>query len=162
MKRFFGLLMLTILLSAGGLYSIGPFTDMDGIITDTTTGLEWTKCSMDNSGTGTLLPYISNCSGTAGQRTWAQAIGDCEALNFAGHSDWRLPNINELLSIMDISKSNPAMDTTCFPSNTVNYFWSSTTTPIYPSSALYVNFNTYGLSASASKSTGTINVRCVR
>lgn len=51
--------------------------------------------------------------------TWERAIQTCEDLNFAGFDDWRLPNVNELNSIVN----NPAIK------NGYNeaYAWSSTT-----------------------------------
>src|SRR6185436_1953845 len=42
-----------------------------GVVTDRTTGLVWTQCSMDNSGTGTLRTSASGCSNLVeGTRTW--------------------------------------------------------------------------------------------
>lgn len=37
--------------------------------------------------------------------TWQNALAYCEGLEYAGYTDWRLPNINEMLSIFD-----PALD----------------------------------------------------
>ena len=61
----------------------------DEVVTDSTTGLMWQK----NYGTKTL---------------WEQALYYCEHLVYAGYSDWRLPNRNELLSLVDYNKSSPA------------------------------------------------------
>ena len=41
--------------------------------------------------------------------SWQEALHICEDLEFAGESDWRLPNINELLSIVDYSESAPSL-----------------------------------------------------
>jgi len=41
---------------------------------------------------------------------WTDAIGYCETLTLGSHTDWRLPNFNELYFIADRSKSNPAID----------------------------------------------------
>ncbi|MCX5902809.1 MAG: DUF1566 domain-containing protein [Proteobacteria bacterium] len=83
----------------------------DGTITDTGTGLMWQKAT------------------APGTYTWEQALTYCENLTLpaGGYSDWRLPNRNELQSIVDYSRYNPAIDTTYFPDTQAAYYWSSTT-----------------------------------
>lgn len=113
-----GFLLYTSLLGA-------PFTDNgNGTVTDSATGLVWQKCS---AGLGTTLGNCSTGSFTAYK--WSNAISYCEGLTLGGRSDWRLPNINELGSIVDFTKSsNPTIDLTAFP-NTAAYgtYWSSST-----------------------------------
>jgi hypothetical protein len=92
------------------------FTDNnDGTITDNVTGLMWVK---DGSGAG--------CN-NGSQTDWTNSISFCHGLTFAGHSDWRLPNVNELFSIINHSLSYPAVDTTFFPNTQPSYYWTSTT-----------------------------------
>jgi len=55
-------------------------------------------------------------------KIWKEALSYCENLNFAGFNDWRLPNINELKTLIDDSKSNPA---SAFPNSPDHYLWSS-------------------------------------
>ena len=58
---------------------------------------------------------------------WEEAIEYCETVSFAGTEDWRLPNINELITIADRSKY-PATDTSYFKNMLINApVWSSTT-----------------------------------
>ena len=45
---------------------------------------------------------------SVGGKTWTEALKYCENLTYAGHSDWRLPNKNELASLVDFTKENPA------------------------------------------------------
>jgi hypothetical protein len=79
----------------GGPYNIGSYKNNgDGTISHLSTGLMWQQ-----SDNGTKM-------------TWAQAISYCETLNHAGYTDWRLPDIQELLSIVDYSTSNPAANST--------------------------------------------------
>ncbi len=93
----------------GGTLSIETFVDnANGTISDTTTGLMWQK-------------------GETGAMTWEQALAYCENLQLAGYNDWRLPNRNELQSIVDYARYNPAIDQTMFPGATSSYYWSSTT-----------------------------------
>jgi hypothetical protein len=58
------------------------------------------------------------------------AIGSCEALDYAGHTDWRLPNIKELMSIVDYEIYSPAINGTYFPNCQSNGYWSGTTTMV--------------------------------
>lgn len=55
-------------------------------------------------------------NGTANTYTWNQANGLTGTFNFAGKTDWRLPNIRELTTIVDLSVSSPSIDDAIFPS----------------------------------------------
>ena len=95
----------------------------DGTVTDKQTGLMWKQCEEGLSG--------SDCStGTVQTFTWQQALQQPETVNaqggFAGYQDWRLPNINELESLRDVSCYRPVTNTTVFPSTSISYvYWSS-------------------------------------
>ena len=91
-------------------------------VKDTQSNLEW----QDNEvGSGT---------------TWENAIEKCENLELAGHNDWRLPNINELKSIADISKYNPAI-VKVFKNTISFYYWSSTTYEGHKNDAWFIYFS---------------------
>ena len=65
--------------------------------------------------------------------TWKEALDYCENLEYAGHNDWRLPNKNELLSLVDYSKIGGEEDVeviSSFPGMTPDVFWSSTPAPV--------------------------------
>ena len=65
------------------------FTDNgDGTITDNATSLMWIKDALD--------PAINMID-----RTWYDQVDHIEALEYAGHADWRMPNMNELMSLID-------------------------------------------------------------
>jgi hypothetical protein len=111
--------------------------DVNGLtITDNTTGLEWEKITNDSTIHDGDNVY-----------TWAQAfqkIADLNTANFAGHSDWRLPNVNELQTLADYGRVGPALDPVfangvdSFLQST--FYWSSTTFAGFPVSAWGVNF----------------------
>jgi Protein of unknown function (DUF1566) len=82
--------------------------DAQPVVLDNVTGLTWQGCIFGLTGN-------SCATGTAGARTWQGALAYCEALSWAGKDDWRLPNIKELSSIVDVRHYDPAIDTTVFP-----------------------------------------------
>lgn len=68
-----------------------------GLVRDNSTGLIWTRCSLSENN---IPIYDFNCKGIRKKFTWSEAINACENLNYEGRSDWRLPNIKELQSIV--------------------------------------------------------------
>jgi hypothetical protein len=58
-------------------------------------------------------------------RTWAEAKAYCESLDVAG-GGWRLPRLKELLTIVDSTRGNPAIDPTAFPNTMLERYWSAT------------------------------------
>ena len=92
-------------------------------------------------------------------KTWTQAIEYCENLTLGSHIDWRLPNENELYSLSDMSKSNPAIES-IFKNVASYFYWSSTTYAGGSGYAWYVYFD-YGGQFYGIK-TNSYYVRCVR
>jgi hypothetical protein len=93
----------------------------DGTVTDTTTGLMWQQSETDAI-------------------AWEAAIAYCENLELAGYDDWRLPNRNELQSIVDYETYDPAIDTALFPGAMSSGYWSSTTRVYNTAGAWHVGF----------------------
>lgn len=142
----------------------------DGTITDNCTNLMWKKCSEGLSGatcgtgsasTMTWENGLALCEATAlcNDNTFA-ADGDCSENGGVKYNDWRLPNINELLSIVNYSTYSPSINTTYFPATVSNGYWTSTTYAYDTSNAWNVYFyfgSTYG-----DNKTSSYRVRCVR
>ena len=58
---------------------------------------------------------------------WESALAYCENLEFAGHDDWKLPNVKELQTLVDYSGVYPAIDGNLFNiTDEDSYFWTST------------------------------------
>ena len=93
-----------------------------------------------------------------------QAIVNCEGLVYggtgAGYTDWRLPNQNELLSIVNYSVFSPVITTAKFPNTQSGNYCSSTTSAGGTTDVWVVHFN-YGLMSYSIK-TSIYYVRCVR
>ncbi len=116
-----------------------PFTvSADGQeVTDTKTGLVWRRCAEGMTTSG------GTCTGTASTFTHDAALtrASTQATATATGVAWRLPNVKELSSIADKSRSNPAIDTAAFPATPASWFWSSSPYVGFAGSAWYVNFN---------------------
>jgi len=80
---------------------------------------------------------------------WADAIINCEALEYAGHTDWRLPNVKELMSIFDYGVYSPAINQTYFPNTKFGFNWSGTTGAGWTDLAWTIAFYWYGTDAGA-------------
>ena len=113
----------------------------DGTATDIATGLKWQQ-EDDNS-----------------PRSHADAITYCQGLILSGNSNWRLPNIKELISIVDYRADNPAIDNSAFPNTDPTRYWSATSVASNANGAWPVNFDRGG-STSLAK-TNLELVRCV-
>ena len=113
-------------------YGENEFVDNDDdTVTDVATGLTWMQRDSGHLGAGELGD---------GTLDWAEALSWCANLDHAGSSDWRLPNVKELQSLVDYSRSpdttdSAAIDPVFQTSAIVNeagdrdfpYFWSGTT-----------------------------------
>jgi hypothetical protein len=83
----------------------------------------------------------------APMRSWYQAITQCEGLTYCGFSDWRLPNINELMSlntyVVRAGGVYNVLDATAFTQTTAdatpyNDFWASTSRPDAGTTTSYI------------------------
>lgn len=94
----------------------------NGTITDRKTGLIWKQCVEGLSG--------NTCaSGSAEIFSWQQALQRAQTVNsgggFAGASDWRVPTIKELSSLVEQQCAGPAINLTRFPNPGSDFVWSS-------------------------------------
>jgi hypothetical protein len=126
----------------------------DGTVTQKATELMWMRCSLGQSWDG------KTCSGTAASYSWEEALQAASQQKFAGFSDWRLPNKNELETIFEGSCELPAINDLVFPATPPAYFWSSSPYAGQASGAWSVDFG-YG-SVIASVKSAKLNVRLVR
>jgi hypothetical protein len=115
----------------------------DGTISDPVTGIMWQR----DAGSEALL-------------NWKDALAYCESLELGGHSDWRLPDVRSLGSIVDYSRFEPAIGAG-FQCWWDTGYWTSTTLKDTPQHAWVVGF-WYGDYFWAIKESGQHHVRCAR
>lgn len=143
----------------------GYIDNGDGTVRDKRTGLTWEKLGSDLSVHDRDATY-----------TWNGAFSKIAALNsasFAGYSDWRLPNVVELQSLVNFGATYPAVseafDNGCVVgcsvlncSCTVQFkYWSSTTSANTPQTAWAVSFD-IGNTTEVGKNAVDLYVRAVR
>ena len=87
---------------------------------DAATGLDWQT-----------VPFPA-------RMTWDQAEEACTALRLGGHDDWRLPTRAELLTLVDDTRHDPAIDTEAFPDTPLAWFWTATPYAEDPSGCVWI------------------------
>ncbi len=106
------------------------FTDHGTTVTDEMTGLMWVKA-----------PHT--VSNNASTRTWNQAIDVCNGMNAGagtfGYTDWRLPNVRELQSLMYYGSAQPTLPPEHpFTGIYASSYWSSTSYVADPDMGVWV------------------------
>jgi hypothetical protein len=128
---------------------------VDGVVTDTVTGLVWQEPTPSNT------------------HTWEEARCYCAGLTLAGHQDWRLPTRIELISLLDetIPPPGPNINKAAFPSTVGGArsddemgdgYWTSTLKAGDASSAWKVHFDYFYGNDTYEDVTAGERVRCVR
>lgn len=133
----------------------------NGTITDNTNGLTWMQCNLGETWNGTT------CEGIPDQINWESMFVQVKQLNlnggFAGYNDWRVPNIQELYSLVNCSSNEfkeeeeingkaylnkcdgqyvkPTTVNSIFKHTENNRYWSSTSNSYYGNDAWYIYFN---------------------
>lgn len=100
--------------ATGVIWPTNRFLVRDDVVLDRLTGLEWFRCA-------SLSDDIAS---------WPEAMGMIRELNRAKSSverQWRMPNVNELESLVDCSQHSPALPADHPFTSVQEVYWSSTT-----------------------------------
>jgi hypothetical protein len=108
-------------------------------VSDTVTGLTWRRCSEGQKlslGVSQDKDYCIINTEKPISYTHEQAL-----LVAKDEAGWRVPNIKELSSLVDIRRTQPTIDLTAFPTTSNQGYWSSTPLVVDSSFAWLVDFN---------------------
>lgn len=128
-------------------------------VQDNATGLVWEIKETDTDTPqyfGHTYSWYDPNPETNGGDAGAQNMGQCAGLErcdtaayieyaneteqLCGRQNWRLPSVNELLSIADQSLVNPPLDPLFFPNPNLNAHWTFQTVAFQPELAWYIYF----------------------
>jgi hypothetical protein len=124
----------------------GTLTVGTDTVIDSMTELEWQRTSLDD-----------------GDRSWAEALDYCETLTHATKDDWRLPNVKELVTIVDETATvAPAIDEASFGDSDASRYWSSTPAMTFLEERFAFTLDTSFGSTPIIKMTDAAAARCVR
>lgn len=120
---------------------------------DEKTGLMWSRYAPD----GDIGP------GNDGKLLWLDDVNNEDIFDFkdqanvkglGGYDDWRVPNVNELASLIIWGGASPYIDHIAFPdAPDTGYIWTSTTDPTTTTNAVYATVFDPGVWAGVSKTT---------
>ena len=122
----------------GGTWANPRFTDLsNGTMLDNNTGLIWPQ-DANAPGPAACIPTTT--------KSWQAALVYVKCLNansYLGFTDWRLPNVLELVSLVNASQSNPSawLIAQGFTAVQADSYWSSSSAADDPSSARCVGMD---------------------
>ena len=98
-------------------------TQTNDTVVDNLTGLIWTR--------NAAVLWVTN--------DWAAAVGFCSNLTHGGQADWRLPNVRELLSLVDYGRYDPALPAGHPFTNVISgLYWTASPYPVLSSGMVYM------------------------
>jgi hypothetical protein len=125
-------------------------TSTGSCVQDNHTGLVWevkTTSNKDdrytwyNTNNSTNGGAVGTDNGGANTQAFVASVN---SVGLCGATNWRLPNKNELVSIVDFSASQPAIDSEYFPNTISSWYWSSSPDAYSSGNAWVVNFGDGG------------------
>jgi hypothetical protein len=70
-----------------------------------------------------MFTQATLCEEEVDQEEARKLCTDCTA---GGHTDWRLPTVQELFTLVDHGRYDPSIDTDVFPDTKADWYWTDT------------------------------------
>ena len=136
----------------------------DGTVTHLGTGLMWMRCSLGQ----TWESDPGTCEGNASSYVWNNALNAVLSFNapggfngeagFAGYDDWRMPNRNELATIVEESCWLPMINATLFPNTPGSWYLSASPSAVSAEEVWHIGFGYGTVDSRAKSSTGVVRL----
>jgi Protein of unknown function (DUF1566) len=97
----------------------GLDTGVPGVALDGATCLAWQRDDPPKDKGSCLIAADSNA-----KLCFDEAVTYCRSLRLDGKTDWRLPTVDELTTIV-VAQGYPAIDRTVFPDTLLSFYWTS-------------------------------------
>lgn len=100
---------------------------------------------------------------TAGRCDTEKFVADVNAAALCGFTNWRLPTLRELFTLVHFGVENSSIDATYFPNTQAANFWSLTPSTVYaPNNVWTVTFDVGNTNVSDKSNGGYVSARLVR
>jgi hypothetical protein len=133
--------------ASSGLPNPQDYETKGNLVVDRVTGLWWQQT-------------VDTGPGEFGGFVWQDAVDHCRDLEVDGYDDFRLPTRLELVTIVDPSRTDPAIDSDAFPDTPSEAFWTASPVATDPEQVFHLNF-LFGDTSTNSR-VNEQAVRCVR
>lgn len=130
----------------------------DGTVLDSKTGLMWMQVDADSGTKMTFLEALNYCKNTL--NVTGYPTSNANSPGSQTYTDWRVPNRNELLSLLDAATNAWEIYDKAFP-NSGSLYWSSSSSCSIIDNAWQINFERGGITL-ANYNTQSNVVRLVR
>ena len=128
---------------------------LNGSVFDKQTGLIWMRCALGQTWDA------SACAGTATVYAWQDTDWAKDIVNldgYADHTDWRIPLVPELASIVELGCVDRRINDIVFPKTPLVPFWSRTEKPKSADYAYTLDFGAGGATAKLKTTPGALRL----
>jgi len=101
----------------------------EDVFVDKKTGLMWQRCTYGFSWNAGTFSCVEDNNASSSLMSWPDALSEVAVQNanvLYGYSDWRLPNLKELASIIERKCVGLSINIEVFPGTKASRYWTNT------------------------------------